>query len=204
MMMLCRHMVYPHTADRIALDRRLPTAVVQIGHPRSQLRNARILVAIHNSLLPEALLALREHQLRQRLEGLGIHVFWWIRHSQFGEDGSLDVGEHACSETEVVGSGLEAIGATCGSVDRELRVKSGEVVEDVHELKLEVVTNKWSLSAVAQSRIPAELSTDLNRVSNLICSFSCVLWYSLTSIGNLPPIQTSCPAYVCNFATPVG
>lgn len=50
-----------------------------------------------------------------------------------------------------------------GSVDAELGVERGEVVEDVHELELEIVADVGSFGVVAYRRIPGELGAYLQQ-----------------------------------------
>ena len=60
MMVLGAHMVDPRTADSITLHSSVSSKLVQIGHSSGELGNRCIFIAVHNGLLPEALLALCE------------------------------------------------------------------------------------------------------------------------------------------------
>lgn len=161
MVVLGRHVVYPRAAYGLALDGGLASQVVQIGNAGGKLGDGGIFVAVHDGPLPEALLALCEEQLRQGLEGVLVHVLGRVRHAKLGQHARLHVREYAGGLRKVVGSRLQALGCGVGSADGELRVERGEVVEDVHELVLEIVADHRAFGIIPQRRIPGEFSANL-------------------------------------------
>lgn len=67
------------------------------------------------------------------------------------------------SDGKVIRSSLETFGGSTRSVESELGIESGEVVEDIHEFVFEIVSYHRSFGIVSKGRIPSEFGT------NLIC-----------------------------------
>ena len=72
--------------------------------------------------------------------------------------------ENTRSKREVVGGSFQAVGAATRGVYGELGVERGEVVENIHELELEIIAHKRSVGVVSQRRVPGELGANLGRI----------------------------------------
>lgn len=55
---------------------------------------------------------------------------------------------------EVVGGSFEAISVGSWGIKGELGIEGCEIIKNVHELVLEIVTDKWTVGVVAQGRVP--------------------------------------------------
>jgi hypothetical protein len=71
------------------------------------------------------------------------------------------MGENSSGEREVVGCGLEAFGMASRCVDCKLGVEGGEVIENVHQLVLEVIPHHRSFGIVSKGGIPRELCSNI-------------------------------------------
>lgn len=161
-MVLRAHVVDPAAADSLALHGRLARKVVQVTNPGSYLGDACILVLVQDGLLPEALLALRQLQLHQRLDCRFVHVFRRRSHAQLWQHCRFHVAEDAGRLVEVVRCRLESVGRSAIRRQPKLAVEDGKVEQYIEEFVLQVILHQRPLGIVSQCWIPGEVCADLS------------------------------------------
>jgi hypothetical protein len=160
------HDVDPGGADGVGALRGDHGVGVQVGHAGGEAGDDGVLVAVHDCLLPEALLRLREAQLGERLERVVVHVVGQVGRLQAGQDVLLRVGEDAGGEGEVGCGGLEAARGGARAAVGELREEGGEVEEHVEELVPEAAARDGTARVVAEDGPPGELDVDLTTIQS--------------------------------------